>query len=238
MTVHTRRIEEHVVEGKPLGRHVVHDPRSKKPEFAAQQATKIVDTAHLSVGLPLNQKAVGKCTCEATAGALNSKPNHVDGAHVFTDKDTDSMYELETKLEGHPWTPGDETNDIGGSGLMVCKAAKQMGLIRSYHHAFGLQAALKALVLRPVIFGFDWYEGFDSPDSKGLVKIAGQVRGGHEICALQIIAVEKLVGFAQSWDKWGVANKALGLKTGAFFMSFDTVDELLSSEGDATVPMV
>jgi hypothetical protein len=89
-----------------------------------------------------------------------------------------------------------------------------------------------------VIFGVDWYEGFDSPNKNGLVKVAGQVRGGHEVCALQIITADKLVGFVNSWGKWGVKNKALGLKTGAFFASFDTVDQLLSSDGDATVPIV
>ncbi len=69
---------------------------------------------------------------------------------------------------------------------MVCRAAKQLGMITAYHHAFGLQHALQALVLRPVITGINWYTSFDTPDPQsGVVAIApgATVRGGHEIVA-------------------------------------------------------
>ena len=73
---------------------------------------------------------------------------------------------------------------------MVWKAAKQLGLISSYRHAFGVEHALEALVLRPVITGIRWYTSFDTPDSNGLVEIASgaTVRGGHEIVADEIDA--------------------------------------------------
>ena len=64
---------------------------------------------------------------------------------------------------------------------MVCKAGKDLGLISSYKHAFGIQHALQALVLRPVITGIKWYTSFDTPDpNTGLVELASgaTVRGG------------------------------------------------------------
>src|SRR5260370_298040 len=118
-----------------------------------------------------------------------------------------SLYELEPQLEDKPAPP----NDPGGSGLMVCKAAVQRGLISSYTHAFGVQHALEALVLRPVITGIGWYSSFDKPDpSTGLVQIApgATIRGGHEIVAEQIDADNQLVWFWHSGGSRGVAPRA------------------------------
>jgi len=80
---------------------------------------------------------------ERPCGALDSAPDFTGGTPL-DEKDAVRIYELETKLEGQPYPP----NDPGGSGLMVCKAARQLGMISSYQHAFGIQDALEALVLR------------------------------------------------------------------------------------------
>jgi hypothetical protein len=228
---YSREIAEQVVEGKRLGRHVLHDPRSRN--YPAEQAGKLVSVAHKTTGLPLDQGQIGSCTANALVGALNSAPDFK--GHVLTETDAVSVYELETQLEFQPYPP----NDPGGTGLLVCQAARQMGLIRAFTHGFGLQSSLLALVKRPVIFGVDWYEGFDDPDSAGLVKIAGDVRGGHEILAAGIDAPGKEVWFVNSWGlEYGVAAKGLNVAGGAFAMSFDTLGQLLHAEGDCTVPIV
>jgi hypothetical protein len=115
---------------------------------------------------------------------------------------------------------------------MVCKAAKQLGWIKSYTHAFGLQHALGALMLRPVITGIDWYTSFDTPDAQGLVQISpgAKVRGGHEVVADGIDAPNQLVWF---WNSWGTS---FGVG-GRFCMSFATWEQLLSNQGDVTVPL-
>lgn len=213
-----------------LGRHVNHDSRSKN--FRPKTASTVVSVNHTAQGLPLNQRSVGKCTCEALCGALNSAPNFK--TRVYNDTDTDTLYELETKLEGTPWFPSNPTvNDVGGSGLEVCKAAQQLGWITSYSHALSIDEALAALVLRPVITGVNWYTSFDSPSSAGLVTIApgATVRGGHEILADQIDASNQLVWFWNSWGpQFGVGGK--------FCMSFSTWQQLLSEQGDVTIPEV
>lgn len=208
-----------------LGRHVHHDPRSKA--FLADRAP-IKSVQHASVGLPLDQGNVGKCTAEAIVGALNSAPDF-DGGRPLTDADATAIYERETQLEGQPYPP----NDPGGSGLMVCKAAKAMGLIHSYRHALGLQHALEALVLRPMIVGMPWYSTFDEPDASGLVVIGphATIRGGHEVCADGIDAEKELVWF---WNSWG---KSYGVG-GRFCMSFATLERLLAEQGDVTVPLM
>jgi hypothetical protein len=219
-------LPEQPVSGKRLGRHVEHDPRSRN--FEAPMAAQIVSVKHQAVGLPLDQGQIGSCTANALCGALNSAPD-LGGAAPRGETDAVSLYELETRLEGHPYPP----NDPGGSGLMVCKAAHQMGWISAYHHAFGIHSALLALVLRPVITGIKWYTSFDQPDpSSGVVEIAtgATVRGGHEVVADEIDAAKQLVWF---WNSWGT-QFAQG---GRFCMTFDTWDQLLRQQGDVTVPL-
>jgi len=220
-------LHEHVVSGQRLGRHIQHDKRSLA--FPAQRAPQIVSVDHNSRGLPLDQGNLGSCTANALIGALNSAPNLALSSPPMTEANALTLYELETRLEGQPYPP----NDPGGTGLMVCKAAKQMGLITSYHHAFGIQHALEALVLRPVIFGITWMSSFDQPnDVNGLVEITSTatVRGGHEVCGDGIDVDNKLIWL---WNSWGT-NWGLG---GRFCMSFDTMAQLLENYGDCTVPI-
>ena len=218
-------IPEQVTPGKRLGRHIVHDPRSR--DYPADKAPAITSVVHKAVGLPLNQGDIGSCTANALCGALNSAPDFA-GGKPRTEQNAIHLYELETKLEGKPYPP----NDPGGSGLEVCKAAKELGWISSYKHAFGIDHALLALVLRPVITGINWYTSFDSPAADGLVAIApgATVRGGHEVVADQIDTPQQRVWF---WNSWGTG---FGVG-GRFCMSFDTWKQLLEQTGDVTVPL-
>jgi hypothetical protein len=214
------------VEGRRLGRHVKHDPQSF--QFQAGRAPKIVSVTHQQSGLPLDQGQLGSCTANALCGALDSAPDSKGGTPL-NETNAIRVYELETKLEGKPYPP----NDPGGSGLMVCKAAQELGMITSYNHAFGIQHALEALVVRPVITGINWYTSFDTPDPQsGLVQLAAgaTIRGGHEIVADGIDAANQLVWF---WNSWGT-QYGLG---GRFCMAFDTWDRLLQEQGDVTVPI-
>ena len=87
---------EHVRGGR-LGRHVLHDPRSRK--YPARFATRVRSVQHESVGLPLNQGTLGSCTANALCGALNSAPNDKQGRR-YTERDAVKLYDLETRLEG------------------------------------------------------------------------------------------------------------------------------------------
>jgi hypothetical protein len=217
-------IPEQVLTGRRLGRHVLHDERSR--EFPAQRG-QLQSVDHEASGLPLNQGEIGSCTAEALCGALDSAPN-LNGSAVLNQGDALQLYELETQLEHQPYP----AHDPGGTGLMVCKAAKEMGLISGYTHAFGIHHALEALVVRPVITGISWYTSFDTPDADGLVEIAegAAVRGGHEVVADGIDLPNELVWFWNSWgSEWG--------NEGRFCMSFDTWDRLLKEKGDVTVPI-
>jgi hypothetical protein len=163
------------------------------------------------------------------AGALMTEPFRKPTWN-FDEKTALQLYSAATRLDGvagvYPPT------DTGSSGLAVAKAAKQAGYITAYHHAFGLQHALEALVLTPVIVGIDWLDSFDKPGRNGLVKItaSSRVRGGHEIEAFGLDVDARLIWFYNSWTaQWGL--------NGTFCMSWDDFDQLLQNNGDCTVPV-
>jgi hypothetical protein len=112
------------------------------------------------------------------------------------------------------------------------KALKELGLAKGYRWCFGLDDTLKTLsTLGPVEVGLNWYEGFDRPDSKGLVKVSGAVRGGHAFELLGVDAERKLVWAENSW------GPAWGLR-GRFCFAWKDLDRLLHEDGEAATVVI
>ncbi len=210
-----------------LGRHVEHDERSR--DYPARSATSNRPVLWKRHGKVFDQGELGSCTGNALAGALNTEPLHKAHAKILHEKDAVKLYELASTLDEVEGSyPPDDT---GSSGLAVCKAAKELGLIAAYRHAFGITHALGALQVGPVITGVDWYEGFDSPGEHGLVEIAGQVRGGHEFEVIGYDPSRRLVRAVNSWGPdWG--------ERGCFSLTVDAWATLLEARGDVTVPVL
>lgn len=209
-----------------LGRHVDHDPASWG--FQAEQAAALKSVLHNRAAPPFDQGNLGSCTVHAAFGLMVTDPFAVPGRN-FSERAIVTAYEWETAHDNVPGIyPPDDT---GSSGLAACKTLRHLGLVKSYHHAFGLQAALAALVLKPVITGVNWYEGFDRPTSGGLVHISGQVRGGHEFEIVGVDVQAQLVRACNSWgNAWGDG--------GYFSFSWSDWDRLLSEQGDVTTVSV
>jgi hypothetical protein len=105
-------------------------------------------------------------------------------------------------------------------------------MVSGYSHAFDMTAALAALQIGPVITGVNWYEGFDTPNADGLVKISGQVRGGHELGARGYEPAanpdDSLILLDNSWGPgWG--------DLGHFYWTVGTWKTLLAQQGDVTI---
>jgi len=153
-------------------------------------------------------------------------PGFAKGLRV-TEADALALYHAETILQGGPvYPPGDP----GGSGLAVCKAARQAGLIKSFTHAFGLEHAIGAIAKGPFLVGTDWYDEMFTPDAGHHVHLGGRVVGGHEyVCTGYDQRGAGRWRFLNSWGaSWGMS--------GAFYMDTATFDQLLRQDGDVTVP--
>lgn len=227
------RIPEEPVPGKPLGRHIEHDPLSRTHPFAVAATPALLEVVHKRHGEVFNQGRIGSCTGNAAAGCINTEPLwHVDVKRLLHELDALDLYELATTLDGFAGAyPPDDT---GSSGLAAAKAAKAKGWIKAYTHTFSIDGAVAALQLRPLMIGVYWYEGFDHPDADGKVKVSGQVRGGHEFEALGYHPqhtnsfLDDLVECVNSWTpSWG--------KKGHFFFTVRDLASLLAQQGDVTV---
>lgn len=218
----TTLIPEHHVEGKRLGRHLQHDPKSWN--YQAARAPQLVTTVHARKSKAFDQGNLGSCTGNAITGCLDTKPfTHAR----LGERTAVRLYEHATIIDGYPGQyPPDDT---GTSGLAIAKAAKFYDYITTYRHAFGLQHALEALVIAPWIMGINWYDSMDSPDSNGFISITtgASVRGGHELEVSELNVEGQYVEGWQSWGDWGPLH-------GKFRMSFEVLDRLLGEGGDVT----
>jgi hypothetical protein len=207
-----------------LGRLVQHDPRSLA--FPAELAP-LRTVTHRHYGPVLDQGELGSCTGNAIAQALNCTPLR-RGRVLLTEADAVKLYSRATVLDEFDGSYPPE--DTGSSGLAVCKAAKEAGLIKAYHHAFGVDQALAALVLSPIIIGVPWYDEMFFPDSNGYLNIRGDMVGGHEVSLIAINVKKERVTLLNNWSsQWGINGRA--------YLRFADLDALLKQQGDATVPV-
>jgi hypothetical protein len=228
-----QRIPEHPGAGR-LGRHIQHDSRSWAYAFNTT-GLKIQPVRHVRRIPVFDQGELGSCTGNAAVGALGTNPlfDTVPAADLTLNESyAIQIYSEATKLDDDPdcYPP----IDTGSTGLAVAKALQQQAMIYGYQHTFSLGDMLKALTLSPVIVGLNWYDSFDKPTADGHIKITkgAQVRGGHEVCADEIMNNETghFVGFTNSWSAtWG-AN-------GRFYLSLDDVSRLLTEDGDVVIPI-
>lgn len=225
-----RRIEETVVPGKRLGRHVDHEARALAQPYAGPRAA--VQSVTWPRAIPiLDQGDVGSCTGNAMTGALGTGPVYagLPASHPALDEaEALAIYSAAEVIDGNgPYPP----NDYGSSGPSAARAAENAGLIGGSAHYTDLDSTLQALMAGPVCIGINWYTSFDSPSPDGTVAIApgATVRGGHEVLVRIVDASAEMIGLDNSWGtSYGVG--------GSFKMSFSTLAQLLSEEGDATAP--
>ena len=208
-----------------LGRKVNHDPRSRS--FPAARAADRVPVLHRRYSPVLDQGALGSCTGNSMAQAINMTPLHIPGTPYLRQADAVSLYRRATQID--PFPGSYPPTDTGSDGLSVCKAAKERGLITGYRWAFGFEHALDALQLGPVLIGTAWHYSMFTPDKSGFVWPDGNEAGGHEY----VLMGDNLKGRLTFLNSWG-RNWA---KAGRFYMDYPTFRALLSDHGDAAVPV-
>jgi hypothetical protein len=215
-------LPETFLDGRRLGRHVAHDDRSWL--YPAAMSAELRSIQHRRHYRTFNQGDIGMCTGVSAVELLMTEPFWRRDRPLDLDN-ARSIYAAASKIDDIRGVfPPD---DVGSSGLAVMKVCKKRHYIREYRHAFGIEQALRALVLAPTVVGVNWYEGFDKPSRSGECKLAGGVRGGHEVVLDGIDIERKRVWGRQSWgSQWG--------DDGRFFWSFATYEQLLNENGDVT----
>lgn len=209
-----------------LGRHVRHDVRSRDyPAPADPTLTSVRWTRRSPI---FDQGTVGSCCGNAAAGWLATDNASRRGQQSLQEHDAVAIYSKATHVDriGGVYPP----TDSGSSGLAVAKAMVLLGLAGGpYRHAFGLDHALGALQLGPVLVGIAWRTGCDKPDAAGRVRYVGRSRGGHEVLVDALDLDLGLIWFQNSWGRgYGEGGRAA--------MSLPDFGKALADQGDVTVP--
>jgi hypothetical protein len=210
----------------PLGRHQVHDERSRA--FALKPVALPTKTVLHQRFIPIfDQSDLGCCTAAAELGMLSTGALNL--GKKFTMGDVQDFYHAETMIDdaeipGH-WPP----TDTGSAGIYASRVAKQRGWIASYQHAFSVTTLLGWLGRQPASIGVPWLNSMFEPSSKtALLKVDKRsgVAGGHQVCLDGIDPKTSRVRVANSWGtSWGDHGRA--------WLRYDDLAWLLGQGGDA-----
>jgi hypothetical protein len=225
-------------EPRPLGRHVEHDPTSRRFAYEPRTAGKRDPVRHACSISILDQGTLGSCTGNAGTADLASDPTLVGPVVALTLDEPFArvLYSDAEILDGGKGLPDE---DEGSTGLSIAKVLVKRELISGYQHTFDVEAFLDALQDRPCMVGAEWRTNMDHPDAHGVITFGGTIRGGHEFLADEFVptghpledgstAAVDMVGFRNSW------GTAFGYR-GRFYMAVTEVTKMLKSDGDVTV---
>lgn len=213
-----------------LGRHVHFDERSRKHAVKVSRRLALASKTWARGVKPFDQGDTGSCTGNGAVGVIASAPYKKPRVQ-YTEALARKVYTQATKLDTimGTWPP----SDTGSTVLAAMKALKSLGLTTGYKWCFGIDDALRTLSqVGPLEIGVTWYSGFDNPDPQtGLVKVGGEVRGGHAFTLNGIDVEKKLVIATNSWGTgWG--------KNGTFCFSWADFTRLLKEDGEAATVII
>lgn len=216
---------------KRLGRHIVHDRRSRAFAFRAAIDTTTWRTIRVRIydPIPNENQCHGECTCCAQCMLFNTIRNRKSG-RVLNMGDAHQLYSLATTLDPYPgsWTAPRWT-DTGSNGLSAAKASQQLGLGGEYNFLFGgadetVQAIQRG---RTVAIGTRWYNNMFEPNSEGFIEPTGDLAGGHEYIARGYIEPKDAV-VLRCW--WGSYRDVL--------IKREQLNDLIMDDGDQHVQTV
>lgn len=165
-----------------------------------------------------------KCVGFAWAHNLEDEPTvHSTNRHPYVSPDL--IYAQAQLRDGYPLPHDGTTVRAGAQYLQAC------GLIGAYHWATTLDELVKAvLYLGSVVVGTNWYTDMFFPDMSngGVIKIGGQIEGGHCYDINAVDLYYKGFRIKNSWGKeWGILGHA--------FISFDDMERLIHENGEVCI---
>ncbi len=203
---------------------IIHfDERSRNFPVRSLVLKKKRKTMMWPCNLWLDQGQEGACTGFSVSHEAAAEPVAVPN---ITNETAREIYKRAKQLDDFP---GEDYE--GSTVLGAMKAATEKGWYEEYRWAFGEDDLAYAVgYFGPAVLGIPWYEGMCTPDKDGLIKVSGNLAGGHAILCNGYDATKKLYRLHNSWGReWGV--------DGECFISEKDMKRLLREQGEACIPV-
>lgn len=228
----------------PMGRHLVHDPRSKayRADVAAVEPRRIV---HPHKGPGLNQgslhdqgfpvdgpDSLASCTGNSSAAVMNCAPLRRPGERARDQRWAIDVYAAATAIDR--WAGTYPPDDTGSSGLAVAQVLTARGDIDRYEWGFGVQDTVRLAALSPLSVGSVWTEGMLEPDLEGFIRPTGDRVGGHQWTIRGVNPARSRILLLNSWGPaWGGwMERGRRVFAGHARLAFADLETLLDWGGD------
>lgn len=213
-----------------LGRLPAEDPNDERfPMQAVLTEEPVPDDAikyHWTGGWWGDQGSTPQCVVYSAAHYIEDGPVTYDATPSGQGPPFDLVAAYNWAQNNDEWSG---TNYDGTSVRAGVKYLQHIGLVSEYRWAWSIEPVIRALVFdTPVMFGSRWYHSMFYPDSKGFVKVEGNVAGGHAYLLNGINLKSGFVRFKNSWGRaWG--------KRGFGYMSLESLEKLITENGEACI---
>jgi hypothetical protein len=209
---------------RKFGRIIKFDETSRKfPIRAIMPKSVKLRSYTWRCNLNLDQGNLSACVGFSVAHEAAARP--VEISKINNALALQVYYEAQ-QLDDYPGENYQGSSVIGG-----IKAGKNRGWYGEYRWAFSEpDLALAVGNFGPAILGLNWYSGMNEPDSNGLIRIKGELEGGHAILCNGFNVRTGLYRLHNSWSKaWGI--------DGDCFITRDSIACLLKEQGEACIPL-
>jgi hypothetical protein len=207
------------------------DERSRAFKATAGIETKKPRSYTWSCSKHLDQGNEGACVGFGWTHELIARPSVVTGLDATFARE--KVYFEAQKIDEWPGGayPGAYPKYEGTSVLSGAKVVKQLGYIKEYRWAFGLDDLILAVGYKgPAVIGVNWYDGMFDTDQNGYIYPTGQVSGGHCLLVKGVNVTGRYFMLHNSWGpSWGVNGDAK--------ITFNGMDLLLRQGGEACIPV-
>lgn len=123
-----------------------------------------------------------------------------------------------------------EGNSYDGTSVRAgAKVLQGLGRITEYQWAFDVSTLINAILTKsPVVVGTDWFEEMFYPNEKYLIKVSGELVGGHAYVLNGVSTKTKLFRIKNSWGRdWGNRGHA--------YISFADMEMLIDRDGEICI---
>jgi len=170
-----------------------------------------------------DQGETPECVGYAWAHWLDDQPSNRNKIHPLISPNI--IYLEAKKLDAWPGENYEGTSVRGG-----VKYLKSKNQISKYHWGFNLSSLTNAILhLGPVVVGTSWYQHMFFPNKTGLIKVGGNLMGGHAYVINGIDLDKKIFRIKNSWGQdWGLKGHA--------WISFSDMARLIREDGEICFP--